>query len=122
MPRLAITLHFQFQMLQSVTYDYCEISLMVPLSSGEMQLQKVIGCEDAEGKVLVGELMKIASAYFNKEVAWSIEVKASLMKVIAYLVKQQKLENLDQKLKTDLVERSERIKKSIILFIFIIYF
>lgn len=112
-PCLYYAFVFQFQMLQSVTYDYCEISLMVPLSSGEMQLQKVIGCEDAEGKVLVGELMKIASAYFNKEVAWSIEVKASLMKVIAYLVKQQKLENLDQKLKTDLVERSERIKKSI---------
>ena len=47
-PCLYYAFVFQFQMLQSVTYDHCEISLMVPLSSGEIQLQKVIDCEDAE--------------------------------------------------------------------------
>ncbi len=104
---------FQIQMLQSVTYDHCESSLMVPLANGEIILQKVICCEDTAEEILIDELMKIVSTYFNKDTAWSIEVKSSLMKVIGYLVKHHKIENQDHKLKTDLVERSERIKKSI---------
>jgi AraC-like DNA-binding protein len=104
---------FKIQMLQALIYDNCESDFIIPILNGEIAFQKVIKLEDSTQKVIFQELITLSRVYIDKEMAWQMEVKASLLKTMAYLIKYDKLENEELKTKGNLLERSEKIKKII---------
>ena len=102
---------FQFQMLQASIYDICESEYLMPLLNGEISFLKVIKIVNEDQKRILLELEKIVGISKTKELAWQIEVKASLLKVIALLIKFNFIEKEESIRRANSLEKSEKMKK-----------
>ena len=101
---------YQFQMLQFSQYDYCESEYMVPLENGQMLIAKIIALQEQKNKQLELELEQIVDSYTLKPGAWQLLIKASLLKIVAYLMEGNLVEQPNSPIhKVEKVENMKRL-------------
>ena len=101
---------YKIQFLQFSLYDYCESAYMIPLEQEEMIFSKVIDLTLSYNNVIKRELQEIADTYMKKPEAWRLEVKASLIKIVALLIQNKQLEETDFKNQTNMIEKVTNMK------------
>lgn len=101
---------YKIQFLQFSLYDYCESAYMIPIEQGDMVFSKKINLTHPENNAIKKELQEIADAYIEKMEAWRLQVKASLMKIVALLIQNHHLEESDYKNQTNIIEKVTNMK------------
>ncbi len=101
---------YKFEFLHFSLYDYCQSAYMIPVEKGEISFCKIIYLEREKNQIIEKELLEIANAYIHKPAAWQLCVKASLTKIVAFLIQNDEIEDSDYKEHTDMIEKVANMK------------
>lgn len=102
---------YKFEMLHSSLYDYCESEYMLPIEKGDINFLKVINLDEEENQIIKKELQDIANICKDRLHAWRLCVKASLTKIVALLIQNNKMEDAMYQNQTDKIEKVANMKR-----------
>ncbi|MDD2973258.1 MAG: AraC family transcriptional regulator [Lachnospiraceae bacterium] len=102
---------YKFQFLQFSLYDYCESVYMGPAEQGEIIFAKIIDLSLPEHQSIQTELRQIAQHYIQRTETWRLQVKASLLKIVALLIQNKALEDTDYKSQNNMIDKITNMKR-----------
>ena len=101
---------YKFQFLQFSLYDFCENAYMIPLERGEINFQICTDITLLENKEIKNELQAITDAFLGMKEAWQMVVKASLIKIVALMISENKIQTKEYLTLNRNVEKIEQMK------------
>lgn len=87
MPSIHYAIVFLPNLLNFELYDYCQNYYINPIVSKSLKFPNTI----AKNDFILNEFIQIINSYNNKQLGWQLNIKASLLKIIALLIENDKL-------------------------------
>lgn len=84
-PSIHHAIVFDLNILNSSIYDYCQNKYIDPLLKNYFRFPKLLTINSPCGDMTLREILEIINAYATKNIGWELNIKASLLKIVANL-------------------------------------
>ncbi|SHJ62195.1 AraC-type DNA-binding protein [Clostridium cavendishii DSM 21758] len=110
-PSIHHAILFDLNILNSSYDDYYQTKYIKPLLDGELKFPLIIDKENPWGKSIISELKEIINIHDNKLIAWELDLKISIYKILSIFIKENNLAFKDGLDSSKLGNKIDIIKK-----------